>query len=255
MELRSLKGLGPARLKALNEAGIFSIYDLLRFQPVRYRDTTHPLPISQLSAGKDLCTTGTIVSEPALSFFNGLSRVTLTIEDSTGRIHVIWFNQPWLKKQLRAGSKLLLSGTVAADKNERLFLSSPKIESESAILPVYRSIPGIPSKTLSALITQALSVLETCCPETLPQRIRLQYNLCENNFALRQIHFPDSLESLQIAQRRLTFEQLLLYQAALLRLRGQPGAAPSIPSSKEDTEMYWESFGHPPTSAQARVLE
>ena len=152
MELRSLKGLGPARLKALNEADIYSLYDLLRFQPVRYRDTTHPLFISQLSVGKDICTSGRIVSEPVLSYFNGLSRVMLTIEDQTGRIRVIWYNQPWLKKQLQTGNQLLLSGTVAADKNGRLFLSSPKIESESAILPVYRSVPGIPSKTLSALI-------------------------------------------------------------------------------------------------------
>lgn len=152
MELRSLKGLGPARLKALNEAGIYSIYDLLRFQPARYRDTTHPLPISQLSVGKELCTSGTIVSEPVSSYYNGLNRVALTIEDQTGRIRVVWFNQPWLKKQLRSRNTLLLSGTVAADKHGRLFLSSPKIESESAILPVYRTIPGIPSKTLSTMI-------------------------------------------------------------------------------------------------------
>ena len=101
------------------------------------------------------------------------------------------------------------------------------------------------------LIAQALNQLDTCCPETLPESLRLRYQLCERNFALRQLHTPDSHESLALAQRRISFEELLFYQAALSILRGTPGRA--HPIQADDGAAYWSSLSYAHAGAKARL--
>ena len=95
--------------------------------------------------------------------------------------------------------------------------------------------------------------MDDCCPETLPSSLRLRHGLCELNFAIRQAHFPDSFESLRTARRRLAFEQMLMYQAALglMRSGGAPGYAIPIPDDAE--ERFWASLPFSPTGAQRRV--
>ena len=132
---------------------------------------------------------------------------------------------------------------------------SPKRETEQKLIPEYRSLAGMPSAVFAKLMAQALTMLEECCPETLPADLRLRYALCERNFALRQIHQPESREMLQIAQRRMAFEQLLLYQAALSILRGMPGNAEPLSIVEETGKRYWQSLPFPPTKAQSRVFE
>lgn len=254
MDLSALKGLGKARLEALNQAGIYSIADLLCTLPSSYRDTTTITPISAITEGEPCCIQGYLKKAPALARFKGISRVTASIADDSGSLPLVWFNQPWIKNQLPTDEPLLLYGKPERDKRGKFIMNSPHREHTQALLPQYSPPAGIPAKTFADFIRQALSQLEDCCPETLPESIRLAHHLCERNFALRQAHAPDSRESLHIAQRRIAFEQLLLYQAALSILRGTPGNATPIPVSKKDADTYWSSLPFPPTGAQMRVF-
>ena len=256
MELSAIKGLGQARMAALEKAGIHTLADLLQTLPVSYRDTSVITPISALEEGKVCCVQGYIRKAPALSHFRGISRVTASLTDESGKaLPMIWYNQPWMREQLKCDELLLLSGKPERDKRGRMLMNSPRIEHAQALIPQYAPLAGIPAKSFAAFIQQALVHLEDCCPETLPESLRAQYHLCERNFALRQAHAPDSAESLQIAQRRLAFEQLLLYQAALSILRGTPGKAVPLPRSAGDANRYWSSLPYSPTGAQKRVLE
>lgn len=254
MELKDLRGLGKARLAVLENAGITSVSDLLMMLPHTYRDTSKTTPIDQLHPGQYFCVCGFLKSVPRLAHFRGISRVTATLCDENGKLPLIWYNQPWVKDQLPQEEELLLYGKVERDKQGRLYMSSPRLEKERALIPEYSAPSGIPGKIFRDLITQALTVLDDCCPETLPLSIRMQHNLCERNFALRQIHAPDSPDALKLAQRRLSFEQLLLYQAALSMLRGTPGKAQAVHCTEEDVQRYWQAFSYPPTCAQNRVL-
>ena len=254
MALNELKGLGKARLETLQKSGIHTLSDFLLTLPVKYQDTSTITFLDQIAPGMEVCVSGYCKAAPRLSRFRGLTSVTVRLCDETGSVPVVWFNQPWLQTQIRADEPLTLYGRVDRDKQGRMRLSSPVIVKERGILPVYKSFPGIPSKTMRDLMRQALSQLEDCCPETLPDILRLRYHLCERNFALRQAHFPDSRESLSFALRRISFEGMLLYQAAASALRGDRARGVVIPTSQDALDAYWASLPFPPTGAQRRVL-
>lgn len=254
MALSELKGLGAARLDTLNKAGIRTMADLLLTLPLRYQDTSTVTPIGQVVPGMDVCVSGFPRANPRLSRFRGLTSVTLRLMDETGGLPVVWYNQPWLEKQIRQEDSLTLYGRADRDKQGRIRLNSPLIVKERGILPVYRALGGIPAKTMREIMRQALTQLEDCCPETLPGDVRAKYHLCERNFALRQAHFPETRENLAIALRRISFESILLYQAAASALRGERARGIVIPSSAEDCRAYWASLPFPPTRAQQRVL-
>lgn len=254
MKLSELKGLGKVRLAALNNAGILTLTDLLMTLPHGYRDTSVITPLSDIQEGTPCCIQGFLKNAPKLAHFRGISRVTATLCDETGKLPLIWYNQPWIKDQLSCEEELLLYGKPERDKSGKLHMNSPRREKERALIPEYSPPAGFPAKVFADLIQQALVELDACCPESLPESIRMQYHLCERNFALRQIHAPENREMLALAQRRLAFEQLLLYQAALSILRGTPGNALPIPHQEEDIQRFWQAFPFPPTAAQNRVL-
>ena len=255
MALSELKGLGKTRIETLIKAGIRTMADLLLTLPVRYQDTSVLTDIKELAPGKEVCVSGYPKDNPRLSRFRRLTSVTIRLCDETGGVPVVWFNQPWLQTQLHKEDRLTLYGRVDRDRQGRLRLSSPQIVKERGILPVYRALSGIPPKIMRELIRQALSQLDDCCPETLPDIVRIKYHLCERNFALRQAHFPESRENLAIALRRVSFEGMLLYQAAAASLRSERAKGIRISVPPNACERYWASLPFPPTNAQKRVLD
>ena len=254
MQLQDLKGLGKARLETLQKAGIETLADLLLTLPIRYQDTSTTTPLSEIAPGKEICVSGYPKDAPRLSYFRGLSSVTLRLCDETGGLSVVWYNQPWLQTQIHKEDRLTLYGRIDRDKQGRIRMISPVIVKERGILPVYKALPGIPAKTMRDLIRQGLTQLEDCCPETLPEILRIKYHLCERNFALRQAHFPESRDHLAIALRRISFEGMLLYQAAAASVRGERSKGIQIDVPQNACSAYWASLPFPPTNAQSRVL-
>ena len=252
MELSSLKGIGPTRLESLRAMGIVSLRDLLCYLPVRYEDRTHFTPCREARGGEVLVM-GEVRDAPKLNHFAGLTRVTATLHDESGRLPMVWYNQPWVCQQLPVGEPVMLYGRVV-EKNGRRALQNPQRVMEPSIQPVYRAVKGIPAKTFREMMQTALTQVDDCCPETLPRSLRLRNGLCERNFAIRQAHFPDSVDSLRRARRRLAFEQMLMYQAALSMLRGQKENGFALPIGMDAPEQYWRAMPFSPTGAQRRVL-
>lgn len=252
MELKDLKGLGPTRLAALRAMGIVSLRDLLFTLPVGYQDGTHIVPCA-LAAG-EVAVQGFLRSDPKLSRFNGLTKITAGLQDESGTLPLVWYNQPWICQQLRGGETVLLFGRITEKNGKRMMMNPRKLE-EPAIFPIYRAVPGLPAKTMLKIMELALEQVDECCPETLPQGVRLRHALCEKNFAIRQAHFPSCMENLRMARRRLSFEQMLLYQAGigLMRQRSEKGFAMSLPA--DCAAQFWRRMPFPPTGAQQRVLD
>lgn len=252
MELKDLKGLGPTRLEALRAMGICSLRDLLYNLPVSYQDGTHCMPCA-LAVG-ETAVQGALRADPKLSRFNGLTKITAILRDESGDLPLVWYNQPWVCQQLHGGEIYLLYGRVT-EKNGKRIMTNPRRLTEPTIFPVYRAVSGLPAKTMLKIMELALEQVDECCPETLPQGVRLHHGLCEKNFAIRQAHFPSCMENLRMARRRLSFEQMLLYQAGigLMRQRGEKGLAMPLPA--DCAADYWQHMPFPPTGAQQRVLE
>lgn len=253
MELSGLKGIGPKREETLHAMGIYSLRDLLYMQPVSYQDRVTLFPCAVKQAGP-VMVSGTIADAPRMNRFNGLTRVSCTITDETGKMPVTWYNQPWMMQQISAGNDITVYGNLTV-KNGRRMLMSPQIVNEKGYIPVYRTVRGFPAASFRELIRKALEYIDECCPETLPYSVRMEYHLCELNFALRQVHFPESYEHLKTARRRLSFENFLLYQAALHNLAKDYENAYEYVFDDSLLQGYWNILPYKPTNAQSRVLK
>jgi len=257
MRLEELKGLGKARVEALNKAGVHTLQDLLLMLPSSYQDTTVSTPIAQLVPGEVCCVEGYVINSPKLARFKGRSSVTVRIRDDSvprGSLNVVFFNQPWVPNQIHENDQVVFYGRVDRDKAGKTRMYCPARVTERGIVPVYRAVSAIPGKTMRDIIRQGLEQLESCCPETLPRDVRLRYGLCERNFALRQAHFPETKENLSIALRRIAFEEALFYQTASLLLRGERTNGVKMQFAQDTPDAFWNSLPFAPTGAQRRVL-
>ena len=253
MQLSDLKGLGPTRLARLRAMGIDSLRDLLYFFPTRYEDHVHVTPIGAAQAG-EIMIQGKILEKPKIAYFHGMSRVTATIADASGRIGISWFNEPWMTQQAPVGIEITLYGRLQ-EKNGRRSLVNPRIITERGWAPIYRPMKGFPGKNFQAMMQEALSAVEEICPETLPRSFRERHGLIPLGSAIRETHFPRELESLKAARRRLDFESMLMYLMGvqIFQQQKQPGFAMEIPAGEPDT--FWQQMPFPPTGAQRRVME
>ena len=253
MELSAIKGIGPTRLESLRAVGVCSLRDLLYFLPQRYEDRTHPIPCADANGGEVLVM-GVVQDAPKLSRFNGLTRVTAYLWDDSGKLPLVWYNQPWMMQNLPVGQTIMLFGRMGQSRGKPVLQNAQRV-TEPCILPVYRAVKGIPAKSFREMMQQALEQVDDCCPETLPNDLRIRHQLCELNFAIRQAHFPLNVENLRLARRRLAFEQMLMYQAALGLLRGHKEDGTALPVPPDAPDKFWQTLPFPPTGAQKRVLE
>ena len=253
MELSAIKGIGPTRLESLRAVGVCSLRDLLYFLPQRYEDRTHPIPCADANGGEVLVM-GVVQDAPKLSRFNGLTRVTAYLWDDSGKLPLVWYNQPWMMQNLPVGQTIMLFGRMGQSRGKPVLQNAQRV-TEPCILPVYRAVKGIPAKSFREMMQQALEQVDDCCPETLPNDLRIHHQLCELNFAIRQAHFPLNVENLRLARRRLAFEQMLMYQAALGLLRGHKADGTALPIPPDAPDKFWQTLPFPPTGAQKRVLE
>ena len=177
LSLSQIRGIGPARLKALNDAGIWTARDLALMLPRDYRDLTNVTPLAALQAGVPAAVRVRVSGEPREQRARKLLITKVFVTDGNEVAPVVWYNQPWLKKQLTVGRELLLYGKAEWKKGV-LQLVSPTIEQEGGLIPVYRAIPGVPAKAMRATVEAALEACDGSWPEDLPESIRRRFNRC-----------------------------------------------------------------------------
>ncbi len=253
ISLSGIRGIGPARLKAFEAAGIRTVRELTMFLPREYRDLTHTVPLAMLKPGDTAAVRVRVAGEVTERRARRLLITKVYVTDDTDTVQVVWYNQPWLKKQMEPGRELLLYGR-AEHKQGYLSLISPSIEQGQGLIPVYRNIPGIPAKALRQSVEAALKLCEGQWPDELPEALRRRHGLCERNFAMRNAHFPDSPEALRAARRRIAFEELLLYQVALRLFRDTGRDGVRVEFDDGAPEAFWRRLPFAPTNAQRRVL-
>lgn len=250
--LSSLKGLGPKRLKALQEAGINSVVDLLGVLPKDYLNASMPIPIAQLHQ-VPACVAGKIKKEPTSHYFGGRNYVRAVLYDSSGEIPLIWFNQPWVKNQLSMNQEILLFGKASLYQN-RQSMVNPKLISDTGILPVYPPLAQLPGKVFSSLIAQVVESLHDDDLEPFPDDFLHQYHLCKKEDAWRMAHFPKSLQDIEKAKRRLAFENLLVFQHAIKNAGNKGEAGLLVKTLKRDQAGFWAALPFEPTKAQKNTL-
>ncbi len=227
-----IKGVGPKKKAELNKLGITTVYDLLTYFPRTYEDQSVLTRIADLHAGETATVSGTIVNLHEQSGRRSLSILTAFLNDGTGILQVTWFNQKYLKKQLRPGRHVFVSGkpTYAYGGQGAFAMSQlhyfqvldkdEKPEGLCGILPVYPATDRLNQKFFRTLLQEVLAA-DIDLPELIPESICRAYHLLGRREALRTVHFPENGEILKKARYRLAFSELYLIQCGLLLLKKQ----------------------------------
>ena len=226
-----LPKIGAAYAKKLKKFGIKTIQDLLFHFPARYDDFSEIIKISNArhKLGHTVCVQGKITEiENTHTHKKWMSMTEAVIEDETGQIKAIWFNQPYLAKNLREDDFVCLAGKISLYK-EGLYLNNPAYERinnlgenedlthTGRIVPVYPETRGVTSKWLRYVIKPLLYRFAEQIPESLPLEIIKKYKFLPVHEAIWQLHFPESFEHADAAKSRFSFEELFLIQLNVLK--------------------------------------
>lgn len=233
--ISQLPRMQPIIAHKFAQLGLQTLRDALFYFPFRHEDWRRRVPINQLTVDQEvtiIATILTISSRPAWHR-RGTSLTEATITDDTGgKIHVVWFNMPFLIKSLKVGDQLYLSGTVTATKNGRLQLNNPVYERPSAdplhtkLVPVYRTMEGLSQRQLRLVMKQAVSLSHNI-PDPLPAPDRLEQGVLSLSEALTQIHFPVDPELAHQAVQRLKFDELLGWRLRIVEADQQRRQRPA----------------------------
>ena len=260
--IRTLTGVGEARARAFGRMGITDLGGLVSFFPRAYEDRTVFKPIAMLMEGESVCVRGTVATEPVLSRVRGrLELVKFKVVDDSGVLDVTYFNQSYIKDQLRRGEDYVFYGRVGV-QGARRQMTNPVFERESAaggvtgrIMPIYRLVSGLSQRAVMGCVRQALDLLSGSVPDALPESVSRRFQLCQARYAYENVHFPADFASLELARRRLVFEELFVLACALSMLRGRRGAENGIRLKPADLRQFYYSLPFTPTGAQLRAVD
>ena len=262
IELRYLKGVGETRAKALAKLGLYRLGDLLRFFPRSYEDRTRFVPIREAPLEEPVCIRAMVADPPTLSTLPGGRRlVRFRAVDDSGGVLISFFNAPYVRDLLRQGEIYAFYGRMGGYADARNMIN-PEFEPEATlgdktgrILPRYPLSAGLSNRMLMRYVRQALDQAGDALPDALPESVRTEQELCQARFAYENIHFPADFGALELARRRLVFEELFTLACTLGRLRAGRQGEPGIPIQGPDIAGFYEALPFSPTGAQRRAVD
>jgi len=225
--ISDLPKVGPFLSTKFEKLGISTIEDLFYHVPSRYMDYSLVTTINKLRADEVATIHAKIVSVKNIFSKRGLRMQIGSVEDATGKMMVVWFNQPYLTKMLYPGRLVSLSGKVGFF-SRKLCLSSPDYEilddedketvHTGRFVPVYPETMGLSSKWLRTLMLRAFKDEGLEIKEFLPKEVLVRMVLTSLSDAIEKVHFPKSLEEAEEGRKRLAFNEVLNLQLrSLLR--------------------------------------
>ena len=253
MRLAELKGVGKARLEALERAGLERAEQLLWRLPESYTDYDDRCEVASLASGRR-CAFLARIKSVSTARVRGATRVVAKVFDQTGEVACVWFQQPYRARQLEVGAVQLFCGLVTRYRGVAEVVSPRVLPADThGIEPVYAPIRDIPPKTYAGLVRQ---VLDAGLPleDDLPAAVRQRFSLLPQAQALRSIHFPESREALERAMRAFSFRDLLFFALAVRRKRLGPGMGYAMKANLAVVQPFLDSLPYALTGAQERVL-
>jgi len=221
-----LKGASRATAGRLARLGVRTVRDVLYHFPHRYSDFAHIRPISQIVVGEEQTVLATVWTAAEATLGRRLKGTEAVVGDDTGTLRVIWWGQRYIARQLRPGTRLALSGRVTVFRG-RLQMENPEYEALTSedlihtarLVPVYPLTEGLYPRVVRRLAKEVLEAFADRVPDTVPVSSQERLKLWPLPRALRQMHYPDSLNAAEGARRSLALRELLTIQVGVLRRR------------------------------------
>ena len=256
-----LVDIGAQAPKKLGDMGVKTYRDLLTYLPRRYEDRRVLPSLASLEDGQNATVTGRVLSRSATRSRRGLHVLRAYLQGTSGqRFTAVWFNQPWLEKQLYPGLDLVLSGRVRRQGGRlELNVTGFEVDDDEAslsfgrIVGVYRTDQATSQAYVRRAVMRLLEALPTL-PDHLPRSWLERYDLVPLDVAWRAAHFPEDERVLQRAMRRLKFDDFLFFELAVLRSRDPTRLGKSQPAAPEDLERFESVLPFEMTGAQRRAL-
>lgn len=259
--IRFLRGVGEAKNACFAKLGLLTAGELLSFFPRSYEDRGNIKLIADCPEGENCALLLTVRSAPVVSrsMRSGISYIKFTASDESDSVEITFFNRPWLEKSIVVGRRFRFYGKLAYG-SYCLEMNSPEMEPYNSelpsILPVYPLTKGLTQLAVASAVKEAACLIDSM-PETLPEGLRAQHGLMGRRDAYRALHFPKSLEEVAKAKHSLAFEELLIFQLAVRRLRSKLETFDAPEMSYKDTGIgkFFSSLPYELTGAQQRTVK
>ena len=257
----SLRGVGAARSEQLARLGIHTVWDLIWHLPTRYDDFSRLRTISEMEPGEQVTVAANLWKLENRKLAMNREMVQAVLNDGTGSLRATWWSK-WSAAKLEIGQSYRFSGKVGLYMGYKT-LESPIFEplessdiADGPILPVYPLTEGLTSKTVGDLVEQALRDGLAAVGDPLPEALRRKFGLTSLPNALKQIHQPENPEQLEVARKRLAFDEFFYIQLGVQQRRHllQQATAPALPSDDETLARFAQALPFALTGAQTRVL-
>jgi ATP-dependent DNA helicase RecG len=236
----AIAGISDVYGKRLAHLGVKTLRDLLLYFPRRHEDFANVMPIAWVRPGMRTTVRGQVYEiKPIVTARKHVKMARAIVSDDSGRLNVVWFNQPYIANILHAGDRVLLAGTV--ELNGGLVMKNPEYEKVSGdrfhagrIVPIYPQTQGLTSRWLRPKILPLLWMADQF-DEVLPSELLERKALLPRAAAIKQMHFPESLEALDRARDRFAFEEVFINQVAAQLAKRARKAHPAHAISFDET--------------------
>lgn len=230
--ITEVKGIGAKTEKLMNRIGVYTLWDILLHYPRDYVKFKEPIFPDKITSEGIYAAAGKISAAPTLARAGRMEIVSAKIGKGTGCLELVWFHMPYIKSRLKPGESYIFYGRVK-QKGRHYVMEQPEIYTPEqyqvkmeSLQPVYSRTEGLSNQLLIKTVRQVLDQLSLTY-DFLPEYIRRKRNLGEYNFALRQIHFPDNMENLTFARKRLVYNEFFLF---ILKMQFQKEKKAEIPN-------------------------
>ena len=257
--VRYLKGVGPKTAERFEKLGILTLSDLLCHYPRRYLDFSKPYSIAEAPADTECVVKAEVFAKPGGRILPGGRRMErITAGDDVSSLEITWFNNPYAAQKLELGQEYYFQGIVTGGMLRRQMVN-PQVRTDAQVKSspfeaVYPQTEGLTSSAIAKCVRQLLPHAELL-PDPLPPEMLKKYRLLSKADAVRAIHCPATEEEAFAARRRLIYEELLVLQLGIGRMKNHGAAATGAPMKKADASPFWESLPFSPTGAQRRAVE
>ena len=259
-----VKGINETLSKRFEKLGIKTVRDLLYFFPKRHLDYSQRAYINNLQIGQENTIIAT-VWEARETLLGSRRSTEATVGDETGNVRVVWFNQPYMAKSLKTGSRIVISGRVTVFGGMPVF-ESPEWEPyedkdlvhTGRLVPVYPLTQGLSQRQVRRIMKQATDQWAGQIEDFLPEALRKRLKLMDLPDSIYQAHYPDDEGKKFEARRRIAFDELFLLQLGVLRKKrhwqeSQPGNP--IKTRRPELERFLNSLPYKLTAGQEQALK
>jgi len=224
MELVHLRGMTDKKIKDLEKLGITSVEELVRHFPRSYLDLTKQTLLKDCYHNDIVLTAAKVVGLPQSQYYGKRNKYVKVYVEQEGQLFsVVWFNNPYVEKQLKSDCEYLFYGRVQ-NRYGQCSMVNPSYEMMEknyrlkGIVPVYTVKGSIAQRSMKALIASALKL---CLPKSvIPENLILKYGLMPLERAFYQVHYPSSIKEMQIASERIALEEYFILISAFKFIKG-----------------------------------